>query len=190
MVVKRWLRAVVLPLVVTVVGCSLDEAPPVDRDSRTPTTPSAQSVVPGAPATSPTPSASPGATPEPGATPSVGACALPPSNPASPVCTDGPGHLLTAVEAAVKTVTQKHPAWFDFTDKRCDDCYKVLDVTAYYAAVQAELAARGICTYCDMEEIAAKDSNQSSEQFDILLASGHIRSGPGVYRGICRPAIF
>ncbi len=190
MVVTQWLRILVVPFALTVVGCSLGEAPPVEQDSRNPSTPSGQSVVFGAPATSPSPSASPSATPDPAATPSAGPCALPPSNPDSPVCTDGPGHLLGPVEAAIKAVTQKHPALFDFDDRRCDDCYKVVDVPEYYAAVQAELAARGVCTFSDMEEIGAKDSNESSEQFDILLASGHIRRGPGVYRGICRPAIF
>ena len=95
-----------------------------------------------------------------------------------------------AVEAAIRGVTQRRPALFDFADKRCDDCYRVLDVSGYYSAVQAELASRGICTLSDMEEVGAKDSNESSEQFDILLASGHIRRGPGAYRGICYPAIF
>ena len=63
-------------------------------------------------------------------------------------------------------------------------------MSGYYSAVRADLAAHGICTFSDMEEISAKDGNESSEQFDVLLASGHIRRGPGVYRGICRPAIF
>jgi hypothetical protein len=189
-VVKRWLRVVVVPLALTVAGCSLDETPPIDPDSRTPTTPTDSSLVYGAPAPSPNPSASPAPTPGPGETPTAGPCALPSSNPASPVCTSDPGHLLGAVEAAIARVTQKHPALFDFADKRCDDCYKVLDVTGYYSAVQAELAARGICTLSDVEEIGAKDSNDSSEQFDILLASGHIRRAPGAYRGICYPAIF
>jgi hypothetical protein len=190
MVVKRWLRVVVVPLVVTAVGCSLDEPPPIEPDSRTPSTPSDPSLVLGGPAPSPSPSASPAATPEPAANPSAGPCALPPSNPASPVCTSEPGHLLDAVGAAIKAVTQKRPALFDFADKLCDDCYRVLDASAYYSAVQAELAARGVCTFSDAEEIGAKDSNRSSEQFDILLATGHVRRGPGVYRGICYPAIF
>jgi hypothetical protein len=198
MVVKRWLRAVVVPLAVAAVGCSLDEAPPIDPASRTSSTPSDPSLVLGAPAPSPSPSASPSAnpsanpsaTPEPAATPSAGPCALPSSNPVSPVCTSDPGHLLGAVEAAIKAVTQRRPALFDFNDKSCADCYRVLDVSGYYSAVQAELAARGICTLSDTEEIGAKDSNKSSEQFDILLASGHIRRGSGVYRGICYPAIF
>jgi hypothetical protein len=38
--------------------------------------------------------------------------------------------------------------------------------------------------------MAVKENNNYSEQYDILLASGHIRRGPGSYRGICRPAIF
>lgn len=194
MVVKPWIGAVVLPLVLTVAACSLDQPPPVDPDSRTPTTPSDPSLSLGGAAPSPSPSANPSAspapTPEPAATPAAGRCALPASNPGSPVCTADPGHLLSAVEAAVKAVTQKRPALFDFNDKSCSDCYKVLDVTGYYASVQSELTARGVCSLSDGEELAAKDSNQSSEQFDILLASGHIRRGPGVYRGICYPAIF
>ena len=172
--VKRWLRMVVVALAVTAVGCSLDEPPPIEPDSRAPSTPSDPSLVVGGPASGP----------------SAGACSLPPSNPDSPVCTDDPGHLLDAVEAAIKAVTQRRPALFDFADKSCDDCYRVLDVSGYYSAVQAELAALGVCTLTDGEEIAAKDSNDSSEQFDILLASGHMRRGPGAYRGICYPAIF
>jgi hypothetical protein len=189
-VVMRWLRMIVVPLAVTLVGCSLDKTPPIHPDSRTPSTPSDPSAVYGAPAPSPNPSASPTATPGPDETPTAGPCSLPPSNPASPLCTSDPGHLLGSVEAAITTATQRHPALFDFADKRCDDCYKVLDASGYYSAVRAELASRGICTLSDMEEIGAKDSNDSSEQFDILLASGHIRRGPGAYRGICYPAIF
>jgi hypothetical protein len=188
--VKRWLRVVVVPLTVAAAGCSLDEVPPIEQDSRTPSTPSDSSVTIGGPPPSPGPSASPTASPAPGATPSASACALPPASPASPVCTSDPGHLLGAVEAAITRVTQRRPALFDFTDTRCDDCYKVLNVSGYYSAVQGELAAQGICTLTDGEELGAKDSNDSSEQFDILLASGHIRRGPGMYRGICYPAIF
>src|SRR5512140_2719652 len=114
MVVKRWLRVVVVPLAVTAAGCSLDSPPPIPPDSRTPSTPSDPSVVLGGTAPSPNPSASPTATPAPDATPSAGPCALPPSNHVSPVCTNDPGHLMGAVEAAIKTVTQRRPALFDF----------------------------------------------------------------------------
>jgi hypothetical protein len=188
MVARSWLRMTVVMLAATAVGCSLDEPPPIEKDSHTPSTPSDPSLVLGG-GPSPSPSASPNATPGP-ESPSAGPCLLRPSKPDSPVCTDDPGHLLSSVEAAIKAVTQRRPALFDFADKACDDCYKVLDVSGYYSAVQAELAPRGICTLSDGEEIGAKDSNASSEQFDILLASGHMRRGPGMYRGICYPAIF
>lgn len=190
MAVGRWLRVIIVALAATAAGCSLEEAPPIEPDSRTPSTPSDPSLVLGAPAPSPSPSASPAATPEPATTPSAGPCALPRSNPESPVCTADPGHLLDTVQAAIKAVTQKRPALFDFADRSCEDCYRVRDVSGYYSAVQAELAARGVCSLTDTEEIGAKDSNQSSEQFDILLATGHIRRGPGIYRGICYPATF
>ena len=93
--------------------------------------------------------------------------------------------------AAIDRVTKSRPGLFDLKDSSCSaGCYKVLNVNGYYAAVQKELSASGVCTFTDYEELGAKDSNESSEQFDILLASGHIRRGPGMYRGICRPAIF
>ena len=35
-----------------------------------------------------------------------------------------------------------------------------------------------------------KNTNAFSEQYDILLASGHMRRRPSAYRGDCRPAVF
>ena len=191
MAVRVRVHVVLVTLALTATGCSLPEDRPVE--------PSGNSVVsapggvaPGvvAPSPSASPSPDPGATPTPQPTP-YGNCSLPPSNGANAVCTDEPGHLLEAVKAAIDRVTESRPALFDLRDSRCNEgCYKVLNVNGYYAAVGNELSARGICTFTDYEELSAKDSNESSEQFDILLASGHIRRGPGMYRGICRPAIF
>jgi hypothetical protein len=42
----------------------------------------------------------------------------------------------------------------------------------------------------DGEEMTVKENNNYSEQYDILLASGHMRRGTGSYRGVCRPALF
>lgn len=187
---RLWLRVVLVPLALTATGCSLRED--------TPSEPSGNSVVsaPGgaAPATNPaaSPSPDPEATPTPQPEPTpYGKCSLPPSNGANAVCTDEPGHLLEAVKAAIDGVTKSQPGLFDLKDSRCSEgCYRVLNVKQYYVAVQKKLSASGICTVTDYEELGAKDSNESSEQFDILLASGHIRRGPGMYRGICRPAIF
>ena len=127
MVVKRWLRVIVVPLAVTAAGCSLDKP---NRSRRIPGPPPRQPIRRSCsepPRQVPVPRRVP-LRHRPRRTPSAGPCALPALNPVSPVCTSDPGHLLGAVEAAIKAVTQKRPALFDFADKSCDDCYKVLDV--------------------------------------------------------------
>ena len=39
---------------------------------------------------------------------------------------------------------------------------------------------QGICSYYDGEELAVKNTNDFNEQYDILLASGHMRRGAGL----------
>jgi hypothetical protein len=141
------------------------------------------------PAPDPTPTPTPDPTPAPGK-PSRSSCDLPDSNPPNPVCTDDPAHLLDNVETAITNVTEKHPELFDFDNKKCDNCYYVKDIDAYVSYVLDELGNMGLCALWDGEEIALKESNDYSEQYDIILASGHIRRGPGCYRGVCRPSWF
>jgi hypothetical protein len=142
----------------------------------------------------PTPSASP--TPTPTATPTptptpAGSCALSPSNPTNPWCPDGATSLLfESVDQALTRVTETHPQLFDFNSKNCPNCYRVLNVPGYISAVLSQLGTMGLCAVGDAEEIGVKESNDYSEQFDILVSSGHMRRGPGSYRGTCRPAIF
>ena len=137
----------------------------------------------------PSPSATPTPTPAPPPPASAG-CSLPPSRPSNPVCTDDGARLLGQVERAITKVTQEHPELFDFSDKKCDNCYLVKNVSRFIAEVLRALAAEGVCTFWDGEEIGAKNSNDFSEQYDVLLASDHIRRAPGSYRGVCRPALF
>jgi hypothetical protein len=98
--------------------------------------------------------------------------------------------MLGAVDTALTGVTQSRPDLFDFDDKKCDNCYLVKNVNAYVAEVQKRLSGQGVCSLWDGEELAVKKTNDFSEQYDILLSSGHMRRGPGSYRGICRPAWF
>ncbi len=195
---SRFLLALFAPTIAALIGCqALSELIPTEpTPSATPTV--AAITIPvilprssptPTPTTSPTPAPSP--TPTPAPTPTPGAsCGLPASNPENPRCTDESAVLLSYVETAITRTTQSHPEYFDFNDKKCDNCYKVLDVDGYVREFQAQLSSQGVCSYWDGEEIAAKDSNNFSEQYDILLASNHIRRGPGSYRGVCRPAIF
>lgn len=137
--------------------------------------------VPGSPAPTPQP------TPPP---PSGSGCNVPPSNPGSLNCTDDPQHFLAEVETAITQVTKDYPELFDFSSKKCNNCYFVKDVDRYVDAVIRELSRMGLCAHWDGEEVAVKESNRFSEQYDIILSNNHIRRGSGSYRGVCRPAWF
>jgi outer membrane biosynthesis protein TonB len=197
---SRLVLALVAPIAAMAVGCqAISDLTPTEP---TPTPTPSSSVAPisipvirpeptPTPTPAPTPTPTPGPTPTPTPTPTPGpACSLPASNPGSYRCTDDPNHLQGYVEAAITATTEAKPGLFDFNDKKCDNCYRVLDVDGYLSEFQRQLSAQGVCSYWDGEEIAAKNTNNFSEQYDILLASGHIRRGLGAYRGVCAPAIF
>jgi hypothetical protein len=97
---------------------------------------------------------------------------------------------LDQVENAIDRVTQAHPELFDFKNTRCTNCYFVKDIDRYTAQVVKELGRQGLCAVWDGEEIGVKSANASNDQYDVILASGHIRRGAGSYRSTCRPAVF
>ncbi len=198
---SRWSYLLVAGMGLALAGCQ------ALKNNETPTEPTAATPSPLAPLAIPvilpTPKPTPVPTPTPTPTPSTpaptptpppstpsGSCSLPASNPASPVCTDDGTQFLNQMETAITAVTTNHPEYFDFNDKKCDDCYYVKNVDGYLNGVIKQLNKQGICAMYDGEEMAVKNSNNFSEQWDILLASGHIRRGAGAYRGVCRPAIF
>jgi hypothetical protein len=87
-------------------------------------------------------------------------------------------------------VVERFPELFDLNDTRCGNCYLVKDVSRYFDEVVKQLNRQGLCTDGVREELGVKSSNDSSEQYDIILATGHMRRAPSSYRGVCRPAIF
>ncbi|HSD65504.1 MAG TPA: hypothetical protein VLF95_02320 [Vicinamibacteria bacterium] len=183
-------------LILVVAGChAITEETPTQPTSATPAPLSIPVILPTPkPTPKPTPTpAAPAPTPAPTPTPSAptgGSCSLPASDPPNPTCTDESPRLLAQVETAITEVTQSRPEIFDFDSKKCENCYLVKDVNAYVNQVAKRLGAQGVCALYDGEEMAVKVNNNYSEQYDILLASGHIRRGAGAYRGVCRPAIF
>ncbi len=136
----------------------------------------------------PTPEPTPEPDPDPG--PTTGSCDLPPSTPSNPTCTDAPPQLDEEVDAAIDRVVKKHPELFDTSNNKCGNCYYVKDVDKYAAQVVKELSKASLCALWDGEEIAVKETNARSEQYDIILSSGHIRRIPGAYRGSCKPSLF
>jgi hypothetical protein len=195
--------AVAVVVMVSFVGCQLKkEEPPAptgpSETSTSSTSPGLSSPVLGSAPTapSPTPSSDPDApepTPSPTSgnpAPTAGSCSLPPSNPASVTCTDESPRLVAEVEAALDAVTERYPELFDFNDTKCETCYFIKDTGRYLDEVIKQLNRQGLCARGGLEEIGVKSTNDFSEQYDIILASDHMRRAPGSYRGVCRPAIF
>ena len=60
-----------------------------------------------------------------------------------------------------------------------NDWYKILNPEAYFAAVVSNLHARGVCAFYDGEELAVKNENGFSDQYDILAGEwpGFTRRG-------------
>jgi hypothetical protein len=192
---SRWSYPLVAGLSFALAGChAITEETPTQPTVATPAPLAIPVILPTPkptpkPSPTPTPAPTPAPTPTPG-TPVGGSCNLPPSNPANPRCTDESPILLGAVEKAITAATTARPDLFDFDDKKCDNCYYVKNVDGYVNQVIKHLNAQSVCALWDGEEMAVKKTNDYSEQYDILLASGHIRRGAGSYKGICRPSWF
>lgn len=195
---RRWASTLLLPGALLALGCQVIEEQLPTQPIASPgpvLSPIAIPVVLPKPAPTPTPAPKPNPTPAPTPTPATpppsgGSCSLPASNPASPRCTDESALLYGAVDTALTRATQSRPEFFDFGNKKCENCYFVKNVSGFVAEVQKQLSAQGVCSYYDGEELAVKKTNDYSEQYDILLASGHMRRGVGSYRGVCRPSWF
>ena len=105
--------------------------------------------------------------------------------------------LLAEVEAAMDALIQQKPQIFDLNDEYAPEtrAYKVLDKEAYMNGLVANLRAAGLCSERDADDalqqtIRAKNAAEYSEDFDVLLSSGHMRRGAGTYRQTCTPSIF
>jgi hypothetical protein len=141
------------------------------------------------PDTGPTPAPTPAPTPPPAPTPAP-----------NQSCTPGPGSglncprtspsFLGEVTAAIDTLGQQQPDLFNFNDQRGAGGWLVLDPVRYHWAVVEILNSRGLCATYDGEEIAVKNGNGFSDQYDIHLSSGHVRRGDGSYMATCTPAWF
>jgi hypothetical protein len=151
--------------------------------SPTPTTP--PSPLP------PTPSIAPTAAPdpEPSASPGAASCRYGKGT-VTTYCDRQVGAFGADVDAAITLLTQQHPEIFDLTQQAGEGGYKVLMPNEYFAGVIRNLEARDFCAGYDFVQLQVKNSNSFSEQYDIMLASGHVRRGAGAYRSTCTPPNF
>jgi hypothetical protein len=105
--------------------------------------------------------------------------------------------MLNVYEDALDALLEQKPAIFDFNDEAASGtkAYRVKDKEAYMEGIVANVRARGLCAERDpddgaQETIRMKLGNDSSEDYDVLLSSGHMRRGTGAYRQSCTPANF
>jgi len=140
------------------------------------------------PSTSPAPSVSPTPTPSPTSRPPVSACPYGKGTLSGRCDRDVPA-FLDQVDEAIDQLVQQNPGIFRLATNG-SGMHEVLDQEAFWTGVVANLQAMGFCANWDFAELQVKNGQEFSEQYDILLASGHIRRGDGSYRATCTPAVF
>ncbi|HUG53130.1 MAG TPA: hypothetical protein VMR21_05995 [Vicinamibacteria bacterium] len=99
--------------------------------------------------------------------------------------------FLIEVDQAINRVVGRRPEYFDLSNQRGAGGYFVRNVDAYYRDVVQELGNMGLCALVDGGgEIAVKGNNNFSDQYHIMISSGHVRRGQASYRATCVPAWF
>jgi len=105
--------------------------------------------------------------------------------------------LLNEVETAQEALVQQKPEVFDLNDEypAGSGAYKVKDRDAYMEGLVANLRKMGLCAERDADDalqqtVRVKNANEFSEDFDVILSSGHMRKGYGMYSQSCTPAAF
>lgn len=109
----------------------------------------------------------------------------------------GASRLLSDYEQAIDLLIQQSPSLFDLKDEAAPGtkAYRVLDKDGFMNGLVKNLRAAHLCAERDpddalQETIKLKNTNDYSEDYDVLLASGHVRRGEGAYRQTCEPAYF
>ena len=69
--------------------------------------------------------------------------------------------------------------------KRCPYCDFAVEVGRYVDETVDNLRRMGFCALNDGEEVAVKNSNDFSEQYDIISSGGAVIQ---IYTATCRPA--
>jgi hypothetical protein len=136
----------------------------------------------------------PQATPTPpvtGGGPSASSCPIGKGDPEA-ACARGGAQLEGSINAAIDALIRVRPAIFDLREEAVPGTgtFRVLDRDAFIDGVAEQLRAQGLCAErsIDFERLVAKATNDSSEEWDVLTASGFIRRNG--HRHTCKPASF
>jgi hypothetical protein len=115
-------------------------------------------------------------------------CGLPPSR--RDTCRYENSTFVPQINEAITRVQRERPELFDFTQRHDDLSVLVRDAEGYHEAVVGAIRQTGRCAIFDGEEVAVKESNELSDQYDIITFNGFVRWGDGAYAATCRPARF
>jgi hypothetical protein len=175
---KLMRRGAILCVLATAAACS--------GSGSSPTQPPPIGVQP-----SPSPSLSPSPTPTPTSTPPVtGASCSIGKGDIDARCGRTGARLLPDVEAAIDRVVRAHPQYFNLQEELSPGAYRVLDVRSYLDAVVSELSSAGFCAGLLGDQLQVKNSQDFSEEYDVITSSGFVRRGAGSYVKFCSPAAF
>jgi hypothetical protein len=98
--------------------------------------------------------------------------------------------FLTEVDTAINQLVQEQPHIFDLEEQLGDGGFRVVSTGQFYVGVMRNLQRMGFCANFDGEEVQVKNTNEFSDQYHILISSGHVRRGNSSYRATCYPAAF
>lgn len=138
----------------------------------------------------PAPTPTPAPTPFVYVPPGLGKCTLPAVARDVSGCPYESPTFLTQVQTAIDLATQQRPDIFNFNDVRGDGGYKVLSEGQYYVLVLKNLENMGLCAGYDGEEVQVKNTNDFSDQYHILISTGHVNRQASAYKATCYPAAF
>ena len=137
----------------------------------------------------PPPTPTPTPSPSPTATPGATSCALGKGD-IDAHCARTSARLLSEVEAAIDRVVRSQPQLFDLREEISAGSYRVLDIPTYLQGVVRELVAAGFCSQLLGDQLQVKNTQDFSEEYDIITSTGFIHRGPGAYVKFCSPAAF
>ena len=163
---SRSLPAVFIPAILILSSCGGGKAAPPVQPGPTPTIAPTSTPVPAAPS-------------DPRITKS---CAKLKAGSASAQCKKEAATFQAEVDAAITLLQSQKPEIFSDST--------VLSPGQYVLGVIKNLDAQGICAYWDGEELAVKNEDWFSDQYDILTSRNVAWVGPSSYMSTCYPAAF
>lgn len=99
--------------------------------------------------------------------------------------------FLPALEAAQDKLVRERPDVFNLNDVDAGGAYKVVKADDYLNGVVSNLLAAGFCAARSVfDTVQIKNSNDFSEEYDILVSTGYMHRGAGIYQKSCYPAAF